>query len=164
MTTIEPAGERLTKGASAARAAVLEQLSEYWSSLPRLSAADPETLAFSRAFIGDDYVVRFGDMPLEAEGDEMLAAIAAENDEKWVTHVRPRYVLVDVEEGRAAAHFHEKLVHPQSGGILREMSYFSHMEFTLEDGRLKLHREHLVEVPAKFRSDVRPGSDSEVGT
>ena len=161
MTTIEPTAEPLTRDTSAARAAVLEQLSEYWSSLSRLSAADPETLAFSRAFIADDYVVRFGDMPLEAEGGEMLAAIAAENDEKWVTHVEPRYVMVDVEQGRAAAHFSEKLVHPQRGGILREMSYFSHMEFTFEDGQLKLHREHLVEVPSKFRSDVRPGSDGE---
>ena len=163
MTIIEPAVDRATTDTSATRAAVLEQLSEYWSSLPRLSAAAPETLAFPRAFLGDDYVVRFGDMPLEAEGDEMLAAIAAENDEKWVTHVEPCYVMVDVEQGRAAAHFHEKLVHPQSGGILREMSYFSHMEFTFEDGRLKLRREHLVEVPAKFRSDVRPGSGSEGG-
>ncbi len=41
------------------------------------------------------------------------------------------------------------------------MSYFSHMEFTFAGGRLKLHREHLVEVPAKFRSDVRPGPDDE---
>jgi hypothetical protein len=146
---------------SAARAAVLDQLSEYWSSLPRLSAADPETIAFSRAFIAEDYVVRFGDMPLEAEGGEMLTAIAAENDEKWVTHVEPNYVMVDVEQGRAAAYFSEKLVHPQSEGTLREMSYFSHMEFTLENGRLRLHREHLVEVPAKFRSDLRPGSDCE---
>ncbi len=105
MTTIEPAGERSTRDTSATRAAVLEQLSEYWSSLPRLSAADPETLAFSRAFIADDYVVRFGDMPLEAEGDEMLQGIAAENDGKWVTHVEPRHVIVDVEQGRAAAYF-----------------------------------------------------------
>ena len=140
---------------------MLEQLGEYWSSLPRLSVDDPETLAFSRAFIADDYIVRFGDMPLEAEGEEMLEGMAAENDGKWVTHVEPYYTMVDVEAGRAAAYFHETLVDPRSGRTLREMSYFTHLEFSMEDGRLKLHREHLVEVPAKFRSDVRAVSDGE---
>ena len=91
----------------------------------------------------------------------MLEGMAAENDGKWVTHVEPYYTMVDVEAGRAAAYFHEILVDPRSGRALREMSYFTHIEFSIEDGRLKLHREHLVEVPAKFRSDVRTGSDGE---
>jgi len=141
----------------AARVAVLAQLGEYWALLPGLSAAKPETIAFAQTYLADDFIARFGDVPFEVGGAEMLAGIAAENDELWVTHVEPYYVMVDVEQGRAAAHFHEKLTDPVDGEIQRESSYFTHIVFTLDEGRLKLRHEHMVEVPAKFNVDARPG-------
>jgi hypothetical protein len=139
------------------RDAVVAQLAEYWALLPQLSAAKPETLVAAQAYLADDYVMRCGDLPVEFPGDEMLQGIATENDEKWVTHVEPYYVIVDPVQARAAAHFYEKLVDPDSGQILRESSYFSHVQFAMESGRLKMRHEHIVEVPAKFKVDVRPG-------
>jgi hypothetical protein len=152
---------RSTKDAIAKRDAVLAQLGEYWALLPRLSTAKPETIAFAQTYLADDFIVRFGDVPFEVAGAEMLAGIASGNDDVWVTHVDPRYVIVDVEAGRAAVHFGEKLTDPVGGEILREASYFTHIEFSLDEGQLKLQYEHMIEVPAKFRSDVRPGPESE---
>ena len=81
------------------------------SSDPRAAGAERGQARDGRGHAGcliaDKYVMRCGDLPVEVAGDEMLQGIAAENDEKWATHVVPYYVIVDVDLGRATAHFYE---------------------------------------------------------
>jgi hypothetical protein len=137
---------------------VVEQLRAYWACIERLSAKNPTTLTVAAEFLSDGYVARFGDLPLEAAGTEMIQGIAMENDAKWVTQVEPIYVMVDEKQQMAAAHFTEKLVSLEDGAPVRVSGYFTHIKYRLEQGRLKLESEHIVEVPSKFKVETLAGN------
>lgn len=136
---------------------MIKCMTEYMDSIPKLSAKNPETIKYTMSFLDEEYQVRYGDVPMTVSGEEMINGMAHENDDLWVTYIihdeEPYYWIVDEKKGSMAGLFREELRDPKTNKVMRAVLNFTHVWLKENDGKLRLWREHLVEVPANIRVD-----------
>ena len=136
---------------------IIARLDDYLLSISMLSNKTPESIAHTRSFLTDNYTTRLGDIPLELTREAMLGMLAEESVTQWTTHVKAVYWIIDVTQPAAAGYLTEELRHPESGELLRLVNLLTHMQLQIDGDDIRICREHMVEAPAKFRSDTLPG-------
>lgn len=143
------------------RKGIAAVLDGYHAAINELSSSDERSAARALSYTSPTFTIRFGDVPLEVAGSSMIESVAAENHTRWKTSVRDHYWIIDESTMTAAGRFTEELRHPVTGELLRVVDMFTHV-WLIDgpDGPL-LDREHMVEVPAMYRTDepVHMGGD-----